>query len=119
MYINEDAVYMDLDFKSVGENEILINFNDLARYKGKEEKIVITYSPNVMIEEKADEGSELDIPETLARIIPYFVKGELYELDEPNISANARNIFESALNEYVAYGKPKKARQQYVKNTLY
>lgn len=35
----------------------------------------------------------LHIPEEVQRMIPYYVKAELFEEDEPNIANNARNIF--------------------------
>ncbi len=65
-----------------------------------------------------NDNEELDVHEALARMIPYYVKAELFEFDEPNLSANARNIFESALTEYVSFGMPKRQRQQYVENTF-
>lgn len=63
--------------------------------------------------------TEIDIPEVLARAIPYFIKAELYEQEEPQLSASARNIFENALAEYVAVGQGQKNRQQYVKNEFF
>jgi hypothetical protein len=80
----------------------------------------IEYTPKLeMITATTDNEKEIDIPETLARIIPYFVKADLFEMDEPELSATARNIFESALSEYVSFGVSRKQRQQYVKNTMF
>ena len=86
----------------------------------KEDEIFnIEYVPNLeMINSTSDNELELPLPETLIRIIPYYVKAELYEIEEPQLSANARNIFESALTEYVSFGITRKQRQQYVKNTI-
>ena len=79
----------------------------------------IEYTPNVApVSVSTDNNTELDIPESLARIIPYFIKADLYEQDEPELSATARNIFESALTEYVSFGITRKQRQQYVKNVM-
>jgi hypothetical protein len=33
------------------------------------------------------------IPEDVQRMIPYFIKGELYEEDEPNLAFQARNLY--------------------------
>lgn len=85
----------------------------------EDETFEIEYMPiPQMITSTTDNNTELEIPESLARIIPYFIKADLYELDEPNLSANARNIFESALTEYISFGISRKQRQQYVKNTF-
>ena len=79
----------------------------------------IEYTPEIaMITVSSDNNLELDVPEALARVIPYFVKADLYEQDEPELAATARNIFESALTEYVSFGITRKQRQQYVKNTM-
>lgn len=86
----------------------------------EEETFSIEYTPIVpLITVSSDDNLEIDIPETLARIIPYYVKADLYEQDEPELAATARNIFESALTEYVSFGITRKQRQQYVKNTMF
>jgi hypothetical protein len=85
----------------------------------EDEMFVVEYVPKIpLITSTTDNNTEIDLPDALVRIIPYFVKAELYELDEPNLSAMARNVFESALTEYVSFGLTKKQRQQYVKNTF-
>ena len=33
-------------------------------------------------------------------MVPYFVKGELYEEEEPNLAATAANMFEQWLSDY-------------------
>lgn len=85
----------------------------------EDEMFQIEYTPILeMITSTSKNDEEIKIPEALARIIPYFVKADLYEQDEPQLAATARNIFESALTEYVSFGTTKKQRQQYVKNTM-
>lgn len=42
---------------------------------------------------------EVDIPDELARIIPYYVKSDLMTRDEPSLATQARNKFEEALEE--------------------
>lgn len=42
---------------------------------------------------------DVDIPERVARLLPYYIKGELYEEEEPSAAVNARNIFEQSLAE--------------------
>ena len=85
----------------------------------EDEMFNIEYAPILKpITATTDNSETLNIPEALARIVPYFIKAELYEQDEPELSATARNIFESALTEYVSFGMARKQRQQYVKNTM-
>lgn len=85
----------------------------------EEESFVIEYIPKIeTIKETTDNLMELPMPDTLARIIPYFVKAELYEIEEPNASAMARNIFENALQEYLV-SMPRKNNQRYVSNEMW
>ena len=51
-------------------------------------------------EGKFEDNDELDIPDELARLIPYFIKAELYEEEEPSLAVASRNMFEGYLKEY-------------------
>ena len=42
---------------------------------------------------------EIDIPDELARLLPYYVKSDIFETEEPSLASQARNKFESALEE--------------------
>ena len=44
----------------------------------------------------------LDIEEELCELIPYFIKGELYEEDNPQQASIARNYFEDTVDDYLA-----------------
>ena len=85
----------------------------------EDETFKVEYVPKLPTSTRFNTDEELDLPDALVRIIPYFVKAELYENEEPNVSANARNIFESALSEYVSLGATRKNRQGYVKNEMW
>ncbi len=63
-----------------------------AKYK------IIYYSKAPEIEGLSDEDN-LEIPNKLARLIPYFVKGDLYQEEEPNLASEARNLFEASLDD--------------------
>lgn len=43
---------------------------------------------------------DIDIPDELARLIPYFIKADLYEEEEPSLAIASRNMFEGYLKEY-------------------
>lgn len=72
------------------------------------EKHIVIYEPKVQrIALNALSSTNIDIPDEIAEIIPYFIKAELYEEDEPSLAAQARNIFEATLeslkrNDYAA-----------------
>ena len=38
------------------------------------------------------------MPEHIAAVIPYWIKGELFREDEPNEAAEARNWYETAMS---------------------
>lgn len=44
----------------------------------------------------------IPVPEVLAAAIPYFVKSEVYRVDEPAEAAEARNFYEAAVEQYAA-----------------
>ncbi len=55
----------------------------------------------------------LDVSDDLAELIPYYIKAELLEEDEPSLATQARNIFEAMLAERE---KPYASGQNSVKN---
>ena len=45
------------------------------------------------------DNSILDMPDELSSIIPYYIKGDLYQEDNAVLANDARNLFEQALEE--------------------
>lgn len=85
----------DCDYQREGDTVVLDRYSE-------DDDIVYTilYRPSVKrINSFTDNEEELQIPENIASIIPYFVKGDLYRDDEPNEASEARNWFESAIEE--------------------
>lgn len=76
------------------------------------EAYIFVYRPKVKIDVITDED-EVPLPDELARIIPYWVKGEVYQDDEPNIAADAKNQFEQFL---IAYARENTNRQSSVES---
>ena len=58
---------------------------------------------------------EFDMPDSLSRLIPYFVKSELLDDEDYPRAAAARNLFEQSLDEYVSFdaGGAVKAKYKY------
>lgn len=50
----------------------------------------------------ASNDVELPIDEELSELIPYFIKGELYEEDNPQQASIARNYFEDTVDDYLS-----------------
>ena len=50
----------------------------------------------------ASNDIELPIDEELSELIPYFIKGELYEEDNPQQASIARNYFEDTVDDYLS-----------------
>ena len=60
----------------------------------------VIYKPKLRRVSLASENSdEIDLPESIACYVPYYLKGELYRDDEPNEAAEARNQFEQLMSE--------------------
>ena len=46
--------------------------------------------------------TEIPLPDALAEAVPYFVKSEVYRVDEPDEAGEARNLYEAAIEQYAA-----------------
>lgn len=77
---------------------------------------VIRYTPALP---RIDAGTDLDakvpLPEALAAVVPYYVKGELYRREEPGEAAEAHSIYE----QRVAQVYPEPSRVQTAVKMVY
>ena len=48
------------------------------------------------------DDTEIDLPAALCDALPWFVKSEVFRLDEPGEAAEARNFYENAVSQYAA-----------------
>lgn len=63
-----------------------------------DERYIIMYRPRVArVNAFTDNNTVLDIPEHIAALIPYFIKSELYRIDEPDEAQEAKNWYENGL----------------------
>lgn len=59
----------------------------------------IIYAPIIpRVAAGTDDTIDIDLPDKIACLIPYFIKGDLYTEDEPGVAAEARNLFEASLD---------------------
>ena len=63
---------------------------------------VIYYSPKIKrVTAGTAENTEIPIPDDIASLIPYYVKGELYREEDASEADNAKAWFTAGLNEIV------------------
>ena len=61
-------------------------------------KVTLIYEPLMpVIRTTTSNDTEIPLPDELSAIIPYFVKADVYEQDEPELATQSRNIFELML----------------------
>lgn len=76
-----------------GDSIIIKDYDERGEYR-------VLYKPKLeRITPGKDEEYEIPIPDSIACLIPYFIKGELFRMDEPDEAAEARNWFEASLAE--------------------
>lgn len=84
----------DCDYQIEGDTLVLERFDD------EDITYTVLYRPTIpRVELLTDNEWEVPIPENIVALIPYFVKGDLYRDDEPNEASEARNWFESGIEE--------------------
>lgn len=65
------------------------------------EAYVVKYTPSLpRMTADTDVEAEISLPDALASAIPYFIKGDLYEAEEPGEAAKARNLYEQMAAGY-------------------
>ena len=63
-------------------------------------KLMLAYYPKApTFSVSTDNNLEIDLPDEIVYNLPYFVYSEIYEREQPELSASARNKFELALDE--------------------
>ena len=106
MFTNQDN---EIDESSIIEleqddnySDFLVNMNGcinraLVRLKSKG----VEYTGERLTKD-TNNDTELEIDENLCELIPYFIKGELYEEDNPQQASIAKNYFEETADDYLA-----------------
>jgi len=67
-------------------------------YEGK--YVLYYYESMPVITSSTAETTEMDLPEDLLKMIPYYIKGELYQEADAVLANEARSIFEQMLADY-------------------
>lgn len=99
VYSNSSTYYFDEDhpFKILS-GDIVLKAHSAGTYE-------IVYFPKVQIQVSYPSNfdlSQMGIGDEFAVLIPYYIKAELYEEDEPAQATQARNLFEALLADTLA-----------------
>lgn len=81
--------------------------NELLLEKANADYRIIYYPKLKTMDDTVQDNDEMWLPDNIARLIPYFIKGDLYQEEEPNLAADARNIFEACLDDLKAQTQSK------------
>ena len=96
-YLREGDMVIIKDYDACGEYRLL--------YKPSLPR-VLSYTPD---------DFELPMPDRIACCIPYFIKSELFRVDEPDEATEARRLFEAAMKEISKseYGRQTRVAHSY------
>lgn len=88
---------------------LLLRHNEAATYT------ILYYPTAKTVDENVLDSDEFWLPDYIARIIPYFVKGDLFQEEEPALAADARNLFEASLDDLK---KQPVSKQNYINQVI-
>lgn len=90
-----------------GDTVIIKDYEPRGEYR-------ILYKPTLeRIVSSSDNSVELSIPDRIACHIPYFIKSELFRVDEPDEAGEARNLFEAAMDQISKSESGKQSRTEH------
>ena len=73
---------------------------------GEDRAYVLIYRPRAKkVSLEDSDNTDVGLPDSVACLIPYYVKGDLYRDDEPSEAAEARNYYEAGVAALVANRK--------------
>lgn len=82
-----------------GNCDYIMETDSIILLEEKDSNYDLIYYPSMTrITSATEETTELSLPDKVACIIPYFIKGDLFREDEPAEASEARNLFESSLD---------------------
>lgn len=82
----------NIAYRIEGSEILLPNLEEGESYR-------IVYKPTIAkVTGITEDTAEINLPDDVAGLIPYFIKSELYEEDETDVAIHARNVFEAGLD---------------------
>ena len=105
MFTNQDNEIDTLDMEDLYADS---NYGDyLNNMYGSINRAVVRFKSKGILyvgsrlTKDASDDLELNLDEELCELIPYFIKGELYEEDKPQEAILAKNYFEECVDDYL------------------
>lgn len=106
MFTNQDN---EIDERTISELEQDDNYGDyLVNMYGSINRAIVRFKSKGVeykgqrLTKDTDDETVLQIDEELSELIPYFIKGELYEEDNPQQASIAKNYFEDTVDDYLS-----------------
>jgi hypothetical protein len=112
IFENDYDIVADADYQV--ENDKILVADRVGEYR-------LLYVPKITrLTPPVAWDTDIDLPEELLALIPYFIKSELYEEDEPQMAAQARNLFEASLDALLPIEESKQTMVEkvYASNSL-
>lgn len=94
--VKHDARQIVGNYNYLTESESVILLAPL----NENESYIFIYSPKVGNVNALDDEDDVVIEDGLARVIPFYIKGDLFQEDEPQLAADAKNQFEQYIATY-------------------
>ena len=100
VFLVKGGVYSPVPFEHLGENRLCLPFSESGK------AYLVKYRKSLdRISSVTSESYELPLPEALASLIPYFVKGDLLSAEEPEASRVAMAYFDIMCASYPKDGE--------------
>ncbi len=90
--VSENAYDGDYPYRMEGESLVLLSPDEAASFS-------LLYHPRLSYVEPNDNGELEGVPNEIAMLIPYYLKGEIYREDESGEASEAMSWFEQRLSE--------------------
>lgn len=98
-----------------GNCEYIMETNYVIVLPERAGSYTLVYVPSIdRVTSGTAEDTEIALPKRLCEIMPLFIKGDLYQEDEPSIAAESRNLFEASLE---SFNQENTTRQTKIANT--
>lgn len=78
------------------------NFDDLGKVSSNDcsGHYMVVYKPKtIRLKPENKDDEDIYLPENIASLIPYYIKGDLYREDQPNEAGEARNWYENGITQ--------------------
>lgn len=86
--IKKEIIFTDKDYQAIYVDQLGLTLKFIVWYKTKKKNL-----PYTGLNELAYDLNVLNIPEEVQRMLPYYIKAEAYEEDEPSKAQEARQYY--------------------------